>query len=145
MEEQKVFQEDDIAVTTHRIVWGEEVFWFEDLEHVLFLDNDTWKALAIGIIVGLVGLAIAQPWSVVVGVAVFGFFLWIWINRKDEIMVQFRDGRERRFILKSKTGLYNRIREAKNKRDALVRERVTADNREKANAARSEIDNLPNG
>ena len=143
MEEQKVFQEDDIAITTHRIVWGDDVFWFSDVEHVLFLDNDTWKALAFGIIVGVIGLAIAKPWSVVVGLVVFSLVLWIWINRKDEILIQFEDGRERRFILKSKTGLYSRIREAKNRRDALVRDVVAAGNRSKANAARSEIDSLP--
>jgi hypothetical protein len=143
MEEIKVLQDNDIAITTHRIVWGDDVYQFADIHEWFPVRNDDWKGVAVSIAVGLLGISVHAAWAAVTALLFFLLGAWMWRNRKDEIVLKLNDGTERRLGIQANRTRFDEIVQALIKSDEIVDGYEQGLKHAEAHGARSEIDHLP--
>jgi Family of unknown function (DUF6232) len=143
MEERKVLQDNDIAITTHRIVWGDEVYEFASINEWFPVRNDDWKGVAVTVAIGLLGLWVHAAWSLVTALLFFWLGAWMWRNRKDEIVLRLNDGSERRLGVHRDRTRFDAIVQAMVKSDEIVDGYEQGRKHAQANGARTEIDRMP--
>lgn len=143
MQEQKIFQEGDYAITTHRLVWGETVLEMVEVDSVYFEYDDWWKGTGIAVLVGLVFLAIGATWSIVVGLLSLLGAWFIYNERADTLHLTMRDGNKHRLGIKRNRVLFKALNHAITKALAILTDEIHRMREDESKEAMAAIDDLP--
>jgi hypothetical protein len=143
MQESKLFREGDVAITTHRLVWGDIVVDLNDIKYMSFDHDDKWGMAATfaALCVGL--LMISQSWARVASIAFFSLAIMVIYFKNDAVVLKMKDDRELRLTVKRDRSKFKRIEEALKKQQSMARKENSEVKREVAGLNLQEIDRLP--
>ena len=144
MEEQTLLRENDIAITTHRVVWGKlGAIDLSDIDQAFVLRDDWWKGSATCAVIGVILIYVGATWSVIGGLLLFGAGYYFWKARSDKLVLVANSGAETDLTISNEPpGLASKVDKALRERVRLIREFNENYRAKSAQAALSEIDDL---